>query len=642
MNFFKSFRKSVLTNNVNVITLNFFDKNIEKKFRKEYFNKSLFAFRVSFITVMLLYSAFGYLDYTTSEEFYKSFFVIRYLIVLPILLGVFLFSFSKYFIKIWQLLLSICYVIAGAGIILMLLKDPDNIFYYGGIFLIFAAGYFFIKLRFLAALIPGILIIILYNIGSFLFQSVDDLNYEYLLLTNAFYISANIISLIALYSIELLERKDFYQRSLLIEAKNEINLINKSLEAKVNERTKLLNERNTNLIDEISNRKSIENKLLIAINKAEESDRLKSAFLANMSHEIRTPMNGILGFTDLLKEADLSGKERKRYIGVIEKSGERMLSTINDIIDFSRIESGEVLTTIKPTNINAQLESLYDFFKPQAEKKNIKLSFKPGFDNISADILTDPEKFDAIFTNLIKNAIKYTPEGFIEFGYTLIDKKIHFYTKDSGKGINLNQQESIFDRFVQEDDSNTNAHQGSGLGLSIVKAYVELLEGKVWVESVKGKGSTFNFTIPYNPIKSDLSASETDDKETRDQKSSFANKTILVVEDDETSYEYLEVILKSFGISNLLWAENGEESIKLCKKNPAIDLVLMDINLPVMNGYDATKAIKANRPDLPIIAQTAYALAGDREKSLEAGCDDYITKPIKKEELLEKMENFLG
>ncbi len=393
---------------------------------------------------------------------------------------------------------------------------------------------------------------------------------------------------------------------------------------------------------DINKSKIAEQELIKAKEKAEESDRLKSAFLANMSHEIRTPMNGILGFTDLLKEANLTGDERQNYIDVIEKSGDRMLNTINDIIDFSRIESGEVITHIKPTNINTQLESLYDFFKPEAEKKNIKLCLEPGLDENSANILTDPEKFDAIFTNLIKNALKFTPNGFIECGYTLKGGILHFYVKDSGLGIDSSKREKIFERFIQEDDSHTRVQQGSGLGLSIVKAYVELLEGKIWVESVKEEGSAFHFTIPYQPAKKGLSGNETNDKESEAIINNFINKTILIVEDDESSYEYLKVVIKNYGVVNIVLAKNGEESIKQCKENPAIDLVLMDINMPVMNGYEATKAIKALRSDLPIIAQTAYAIAGDREKSLKAGCDDYITKPVKKEELLDKMEKFLS
>ena len=419
------------------------------------------------------------------------------------------------------------------------------------------------------------------------------------------------------------------------EKMNDLNIqlkeFNKNLEKVVQKRTLELETSNKDL-------KQTNVGFLKAKEKAEESDRLKSAFLANMSHEIRTPMNGILGFTDLLKEADLTGLERQQYIDIIEKSGDRMLNTINDIIDISRLESGEMKTNIKPTNINSQLESLYDFFKPEVDSKDIKFILKPDPVNTCELIDTDPEKFYAIFANLIKNAIKFTHEGFIEFGYVIEGETIHCYIKDTGVGIRSNKLESVFKRFVQENVTQPYTHQGSGLGLSIVKAYAGLLQGKVWVESKKGKGSTFHFTIPYNVVKIEAIGNELEVREIEDETSSFNTKTILIVEDDKSSKEYLEVIIKSFGINKIIWAKNGDEAIKLCKENSTIDLILMDINMPIMNGYEATKAIKAFKPDLPIIAQTAYALSGDREKSLNAGCDDYITKPIKKAELLEKIE----
>lgn len=383
-----------------------------------------------------------------------------------------------------------------------------------------------------------------------------------------------------------------------------------------------------------------EQQLISAKVTAEENDRLKSAFLANMSHEIRTPMNGILGFTSLLKNVNLTGNKHEKYIGVIEQSGQRMLNTINDIIDISRIESGEVKVNIKPTNINTQLENLYDFFNIEAKKNNIVLNYKESLGNQLATIETDPEKFDAIFINLIKNALKFTPKGSIDFGYRLEDKEIHCYVKDTGIGIGSDKLENVFERFTQENKSDTSVNQGSGLGLSIVKAYVGLLGGEIGLESIEGKGSTFHFTLPYKAVKNEMHSSQLNTEETIDVEGNFTNKTILVVEDDVTSYEFLKIVLSDLGIDKIVWAKDGNEVIKQSKENAAIDLVLMDVNLPVMNGYESIKAIKVFRPRLPIIAQTAYALTGDREKSLEAGCDDYITKPIEKEQLLEKIEKF--
>lgn len=256
--------------------------------------------------------------------------------------------------------------------------------------------------------------------------------------------------------------------------------------------------------EEIASQNVVLNQTIIELNKAkekaEESDRLKSAFLANMSHEIRTPMNGILGFAELLKTPDLSGEQQQEYVKVIEKSGMRMLSVINDIVDISKIESGLMKLEMIETNINKQIEYIYSFFKPEAESKGIELSIKNFLPVNDAIIKTDREKLYAILTNLVKNAIKYTNEGYIELGYKTIEmygrKFIEFYVEDSGIGIAKNRQGAIFERFIQADVSIGKAGQGTGLGLAISKAYVEMLGGEIWVVSEVGKGSIFYFTLP--------------------------------------------------------------------------------------------------------------------------------------------------
>jgi len=251
------------------------------------------------------------------------------------------------------------------------------------------------------------------------------------------------------------------------------------------------------IIEDISQRKHAEEELVRAKERAEESDRLKSAFLANMSHEIRTPMNGILGFAGLLKEPTLTGEEQKEYIAIIERSGNRMLNIINDIVDISKIESGLMEVRLADTNINEQIDCIYTFFKPEVEGKGMKLSFIKDLNSKESIIKTDKEKIDAILINLIKNSIKYSKEGFIEFGYYTEQMDLTFFVKDTGIGIPLDRQQAIFDRFVQADIADKGALHGSGLGLAISKAYVEMLGGKIWVESKPGEGSCFYFTIPY-------------------------------------------------------------------------------------------------------------------------------------------------
>jgi len=251
---------------------------------------------------------------------------------------------------------------------------------------------------------------------------------------------------------------------------------------------------------DITDQKKLTFDLIAAKERAEESDRLKSAFLANISHEIRTPMNGILGFAELLKENDLSSELQQEYIGIIETSGARLLNIINEIVDISKIESGQMKVSKSQTNVNEQIDYLFQFFKTEATERKLEISVKKSLPNKEAILLTDREKLLSILTNLVKNAIKYTDLGFIEFGYipvqTLNEKSLQFFVKDTGIGIPAHRQEAIFERFIQADIVDKMARQGAGLGLAISKAYVEMLGGKIWVESKEGKGSTFYFTIP--------------------------------------------------------------------------------------------------------------------------------------------------
>ena len=387
---------------------------------------------------------------------------------------------------------------------------------------------------------------------------------------------------------------------------------------------------------DITKIKESELELKKAKEKAEESDRLKSAFLANMSHEIRTPMNGILGFTNLLLQPNLSGENHQKYVDIIQKSGLRMLNTVNDIIDISRIESGQTELSFSEVNIDEQLEYLFSFFKPEAEKKELDLLFKKDKSVKDIWFTTDPDKLNSIVTNLIKNAIKFTEKGFIELGYELKKEKesieLKFYVKDSGIGIPKHRQKAIFDRFVQADIEDRHAKQGSGLGLTISKAFVEMLGGKIWVDSEEGKGSTFYFTIKNNPKSSIKSIAKNDSQPIKGENSG-GNLNILVVEDDETSQHFISIVVEKFA-GKITSLNSGLEAVEFCRNNSDIDLILMDIQLPGMNGYKATQEIRKFNKDVVIIAQTAYALTGDKEKAISMGCNDYVSKPIDSKELV--------
>jgi hypothetical protein len=363
-------------------------------------------------------------------------------------------------------------------------------------------------------------------------------------------------------------------------------------------------------------------------------------------------MNGILGFTQLLKTPDLSGEELQDYVRIIEKSGARMLNIINDIIDISKIESGLMKIDISKSNINEQSDYIYTFFKPETERKGLKFHYRKTLQTKEATINTDREKLFAILTNLVKNAIKYTDEGSIEFGYVstgsttgtgsavgeLVEPELEFYVKDTGIGIRTDRQQAIFERFFQADTSDSRAYQGAGLGLSISKAYVEMLGGKMRVESEYGIGSTFYFTLPY-PGKLAEQIPVLKRKPVKTLTDQVQKLKVLIAEDDETSKQLLNISLRSIG-KEIITVGTGIEAIETCRNNPDIDLVLMDIQMPVMDGYEATRQIRQFNKKIIIIAQTAFGLSDDPEKAVEAGCNDYILKPIIKGQLQNVIEKY--
>ena len=389
--------------------------------------------------------------------------------------------------------------------------------------------------------------------------------------------------------------------------------------------------------------KKAEEKLKEAKEKAEESDRLKSAFLSNMSHEIRTPMNAIIGFSDILSDQDITTEERKVYHDYIHNSCNSLSNLIDDIIDISKIEAGQIKIENSDCHINDLIEELNTFFKEMMVRKDkgkIDLRIMKPSDKNDLFIQVDPVRLRQILANLIENAIKFTGEGFIEFGYTVLNEEtLQFYVKDTGIGIPEEEHDLIFKRFRQVDYSNARNYGGTGLGLSISKSLVELMGGRMWMSSNYGKGSTFYFTIPFKQ-KSESEKKIIDDKET-DSYYNWKGKTILIVEDEFMNYKLFELAFKKADV-DFIWVKSGEEALEMCKSNANINLILMDIKLPNMNGYEATKKIKEFNKDIPIIAQTAYAMQDEKEKCLKAGCDDYISKPIDLDKLFSMINNFIG
>ncbi len=378
--------------------------------------------------------------------------------------------------------------------------------------------------------------------------------------------------------------------------------------------------------------------------KAEQSDKLKSAFLANMSHEIRTPMNSIVGFSQFLTNPDLDEHTRLEYSDYIRNSSDLLLKIINDILDIAKIESGQLRITYSDFDIN----SLLNIIEIQANelnknrKKNLlEIKIIKYFDDKIVYISSDQHRLEQVLINLISNAIKFTEKGSVEIGYRVTaNVTIEFFVKDTGIGISSEMQGNIFERFVQAEDVNNKQYEGTGLGLAISKSIIELLNGKIWVESIKGEGSIFYFEIPFISKYSDSNPNNVMIRNIDIDINCFKGKKIVVAEDVEYNFLFLHEGLKHLGME-IQRAWDGAEAVELIKNDAGISLVLMDMRMPVMDGYEASRKIKEINPELPVIAATAYAISGDKEKCLNAGCDYYLPKPIKIETLIQTMGHFL-
>lgn len=388
---------------------------------------------------------------------------------------------------------------------------------------------------------------------------------------------------------------------------------------------------------DITQLKNSEKEIKEARDIAEKNDRLKSAFLANMSHEIRTPLNAILGFTQLLKDGNQNKETTDKIVDILNNSGNQLLSVINDIMDISKIEAGELLVKLAGFNIYHLLEEIYQVFAGQAKLNNHKICVRllPLPEELTKNpyILGDRLKVQQILINLMGNALKYTHKGSIELGCGIRENNLLFFVKDTGIGIHPDHYKMIFEPFRQADDSDARKYGGTGLGLAICKSLVQLMGGQIWLESKMGIGSAFYFTIPFTPSRSDSNELI---QTISNSVQHLENTVALVVEDDPVNMYFITSLLKKNKIQ-FLKAGNGKLAVEMVKNHPEIDIVLMDIQLPILDGYDATRQIKQIRPQLPVIAQTAYALYNERENCLKAGCNDYLSKPIKPNLLFDKM-----
>ena len=382
----------------------------------------------------------------------------------------------------------------------------------------------------------------------------------------------------------------------------------------------------------ITERKQAREALLKAKENAEASDKLKSAFLNNISHELRTPLNGIIGFSEMITQPDISKAERAEFSKMINRSSARLVNTITNYMDISMIVSG--ITEVHLSKFN--LKTLLDTVNHQTNEKCVSLNLPVSVIKNSSDeevqITTDEVILLKILTHLADNAVKFTKKGTITIGYEFL-KGVHtFSVSDTGKGISTEMVSVIFEFFMQADLSTTRGFEGSGLGLSIARGYVKILGGELWVESVNNQGSTFYFTIP------DIDAASAGDKSPEPVQQS--EPVVLIAEDDDSNFRYIEVVLKKSSFK-VLRAINGHETLEICRTNPEVKILLMDLKMPGMDGFEATRQIREFLPDLPIVVLSAYISVADEEAARSAGCNDYITKPVSKAKLLETLDRLL-
>ncbi len=393
------------------------------------------------------------------------------------------------------------------------------------------------------------------------------------------------------------------------------------------------------VVRDFTERKKFEQELILAKEKAEEANKLKTEFLHNMSHEVRTPMNGIIGFAEMLGNRNLSDEKRNYYSKIVQNSSYQLLKIIDDILEISTLETKQIKVSNEEFYLNELLMELFSIFSLKSRELNIPIYIKKGLKQNQSKLISDKSKLIKILGNLVENALKYTHTGYIEMGYYVEGDKLILYVKDTGIGISPENKEKIFERFSQETKELSREYGGLGLGLSIAKENAKLMGGDISIESEKGKGSVFYVTIPYNPLKNPYQ--DATNPPANNIASQNKQYEILVAEDEEINFLYIEVLLEEIPMLNLIHAKDGKEAVDICLKNKNIDLVLMDIKMPVLNGHEATKQIKLHHPNLPVIAQTAYSTESDKELALRHGCDDFLSKPIQKENFLKLINRYL-
>ncbi|MBN2829989.1 MAG: response regulator [Candidatus Cloacimonetes bacterium] len=615
-----------------------FDKIVEKEFKENYFGVSIRQIRVSFLLLIGLYCLFSLVDYLYTPLNFKTFFQIRYLLVAPLFITVYFLTYFKFFIKVWQCFLVIAFITAGSGIAIMLVKLNNDIMYIMGMMLVFTAGFSLIRLRFFWGTVAGWITLIIYNI---LIIKFTEESYTNLITINSFLVSNIVIGMIISYFQEFELRKNFILRRELQEKSTIIESVNDILAERVEGKTKQLNERNKELLLEIEHRKEIEQELLIAKDKAEGANRLKSTFLANMSHEIRTPLNAIIGFSEILL-SEVENPEHKQFTHSISQAGKSLLDIINDILDYSYMESGRFQTKKVPERLQELFDDLKTVFWQSAKKKNIELMFK--CDEKFPAVLLDVSHFRQILINLIGNAIKFTESGYIKVESTCLGKprkgtcNLLISVEDTGTGISEEDLKKIFNPFEQGENSSSFSEKGTGLGLSISKKIIEELGGSIRVESEVGKGTTFYVELPQVPfVGNEMIIPEKSNQDSRFW--DFGGKTVLIVDDIAINRKVLAKQLEKMNL-NVTASGSGAEALEIVLTK-SFDLFIFDLRMPNMDGEQLAQSIRAIQSirKSPIICITASM--NPEEKYKLHNFDEILFKPSSFAQIAETVEKVL-